>query len=101
MGFRTLPASYYVDPEYFARELAEFYERHWVCIALENEVPRAGQFVQRSIGDESLIVTRSESGAVRAFHNVCRHRGTQICDESHGAFQGRIQCPYHAWTWTL
>ena len=48
-----------------------------------------------------MIVTRDESGALQAFYNVCRHRGTRICAEEKGQFAGSIQCPYHAWTYAL
>jgi Rieske 2Fe-2S family protein len=51
--------------------------------------------------DESLIVVRDRAGAVRAFFNVCRHRGTRLCTESAGRFSQTIQCPYHAWTYGL
>ena len=47
------------------------------------------------------MVVRANDGAVRAFHNVCRHRGTRLCNDQHGAFQGSIQCPYPAWTYGL
>jgi Rieske 2Fe-2S family protein len=50
---------------------------------------------------ESLIVTRDNGGAVHAFYNVCRHRGTRICESASGRFHGSIQCPYHAWTYAL
>ena len=50
---------------------------------------------------ESLIVTRDASGTVHAFSNVCRHRGTRLCEQQAGRFRGSIQCPYHAWTYGL
>jgi Rieske 2Fe-2S family protein len=56
--------------------------------------------VREVLGD-SVLVTRSAEGAVQAFYNVCRHRGTRLCVQSEGQFAGAIQCPYHAWTYAL
>src|SRR5262249_47475561 len=53
------------------------------------------------IGNASVIVVRTESGAIAAFHNVCRHRGTLLCKAEEGQLAGRIQCSYHAWTYSL
>ena len=55
----------------------------------------------RDVAGESIIVTRDAAGALRAFFNVCRHRGTRLCMEQEGSFEGRIQCPYHGWTYRL
>jgi Rieske 2Fe-2S family protein len=57
--------------------------------------------VLRELNGESIIVTTDASGAVRAFYNVCRHRGTKLCTEAEGRFAGSIQCPYHSWTYDL
>jgi len=73
----------------------------WICAGREAEIARAGQFVLRELPGENIVVTRDSSGTVRAFHNVCRHRGTRLCTESTGSFPGSIQCPYHAWTYAL
>jgi glycine betaine catabolism A len=98
---RTLPAKYYVDESFFARELERLFRRMWICAGRAEEIARPGQFVLRELAGDSVIVTRSASGSVHAFHNVCRHRGTRLCIEASGTFQGSIQCPYHAWTYAL
>ena len=54
----------------------------------------------RTIAGESLIILRDRSGELRAFFNVCRHRGTRLCEAASGHFSETIQCPYHAWTYT-
>jgi Rieske 2Fe-2S family protein len=97
---RTLPAEYYVDREYFDREMERLFARMWVYAGREEEVDRIGRFFLRELVGESIIVTRSATG-VNAFYNVCRHRGTRLCTDSDGAFSGSIQCPYHAWTYDL
>lgn len=97
----TLPASYYVDPGHFERERERFFGERWVCVGRVEDLSTPGDYVVREICGESLIVTRDESGGFRAFYNVCRHRGTRLCTEAKGHFAGRIQCPYHAWTYGL
>jgi phenylpropionate dioxygenase-like ring-hydroxylating dioxygenase large terminal subunit len=100
-GAMTLPAQYYVDVNYFNREMDALFRRMWICAGRTEQVERPGQFFVREVVGESLIVTRSPSTEVRAFYNVCRHRGTRLCTEASGAFAGSIQCPYHAWTYDL
>jgi Rieske 2Fe-2S family protein len=100
-GASTLPAAYYVDAEFFKREMDTLFARMWICAGRSEQVERPGQFFVREVLGESVIVTRGASGAVRAFYNVCRHRGTRLCTEAAGVFAGSIQCPYHAWTYDL
>jgi Rieske 2Fe-2S family protein len=100
-GAMTLPAAYYVDAEYFKREMSALFGRMWLCAGRAESVERPGQFFVREMLGESVIVTRAQSGVVRAFYNVCRHRGTKMCTEAEGAFAGSIQCPYHSWTYDL
>jgi Rieske 2Fe-2S family protein len=105
---RTLPAPYYVDRQHFEREMDRLFARMWVCAGRVEQVERPGQFYVRELLGESIIVTRAAgdagrgaSGAVNAFYNVCRHRGTKLCTASDGVFGGSIQCPYHSWTYDL
>jgi len=63
--------------------------------------PATGDYFVRQVANASVIVTRDDQGNVRAFHNVCRHRGTMLCQQAEGKFAGRIQCQYHAWTYKL
>jgi glycine betaine catabolism A len=100
-GALTLPAKYYTDADYFAREMDVLYRRMWICAGRSQEIAAPGQFVTRDVVGESVIITRSPAGKAHAFHNVCRHRGTRLCTEASGAFGGSIQCPYHAWTYNL
>jgi glycine betaine catabolism A len=98
---KTLPGRYYTDPEGFRREMETFFFRMWVCAGRSEQIPDAGDYFVREVAGESVIVTRDAGGAIHAFHNVCRHRGTQLCREAEGKFAGRIQCPYHGWTYGL
>jgi Rieske 2Fe-2S family protein len=99
-GSLTLPAHYYIDPDHFRLELDRVFGRMWICAGRVEEVSQVGDYVLRTIGDESLIITRASDDRVNAFFNVCRHRGTQVCDAPSGHAR-RLQCPYHAWTYDL
>src|SRR5579863_6628668 len=100
-GAMTLDASWYISPEIFAREQERVFGREWLCVGREERIPKAGDFFTAECAGESLIVTRDSAGRVRAFYNVCRHRGSRMCEAASGHFQGAIQCPYHAWTYGL
>jgi Rieske 2Fe-2S family protein len=97
----SLPGRYYTDPEYYRAELEWFFLDTWFQACRAWEIPDPGDFVVREIAGESLIVIRDERGDVSAFHNVCRHRGTRLTEECSGRFAATIQCPYHAWTYSL
>ena len=61
-----------------------------------------GMFRTLQLAAQNLLIVRDDSGRLRAFHNTCRHRGSVLCDAAEGAFSnGRIVCPYHAWTYAL
>jgi Rieske 2Fe-2S family protein len=98
---QTLPGSYYTDPELFAAEMDRIFAAMWIHVGRQEEVAGRGAFVCRDIADASVLIVGDGNGAARAFHNVCRHRGTRICDAQRGTFAGSIQCPYHAWTYDL
>jgi phenylpropionate dioxygenase-like ring-hydroxylating dioxygenase large terminal subunit len=97
----TLPARFYTDPEIFRQELQTFFCEMWVCAGREERLANPGDYFLCEVAGESIIVTRDHDGALRAFYNVCRHRGTRMCREEGGKFAARIQCPYHGWTYSL
>src|SRR6266511_3902288 len=100
-GVKTLPARYYTDPAHFALELERIHFDMWLCAGRADALAAPGRYFLRQVGNASVIVLRGEDGQVRAFHNVCRHRGTLLCSQPEGALPGRIQCSYHAWTYRL
>lgn len=99
-GAQTMPREYYTSPDVLAQERERIFARQWNCIGRASRIARAGEYVVRTVAGESVIVLRGGDGELRAFFNVCRHRGTQICREASGRFSETIQCPYHAWTYT-
>ncbi|HEY9647479.1 MAG TPA: aromatic ring-hydroxylating dioxygenase subunit alpha [Chroococcidiopsis sp.] len=100
-GATTLPGRYYTSDAIFAEETEQIFYQRWVCVGRAEEVPQPGDYQLRSVGTESLIILRDKQGQVRAFYNLCRHRGTQLCPEAQGHFAGVIRCPYHAWGYGL
>ena len=102
MGPMTLPQRFYTDSDVFRAEMDRFFFSSWVCVGRDEQLAKAGEYFLAEVAGESVIVTRDARGALRAHYNVCRHRGTRMCTESSGAFKdGRIRCPYHAWTYGL
>ncbi len=98
----ALRREFYSDPRIFERDMERILLRHWFCAAHAASLPRPGDFVLAELGSESVIVVRTHEGAIRAFVNVCRHRGSRICTSRSGrAAAGRFTCPYHAWTYDL
>lgn len=97
----TLDAGYYTSGAVFRAERERIFSRSWICVGRCEQIVRAGDYFLASVDGEDLIVVRDRSNAVHAFYNVCRHRGTRLCEQSGGHFSGSIQCPYHAWTYAL
>jgi len=109
----TLPSSWYCDPGVFKREQERIFAREWLCVGREEELAAAGDYKALDVVGESILLVRNAGGKLRAFYNVCRHRGAQLCRVAGAAaapgmaVQGGITggrsivCPYHQWTYDL
>ena len=95
-----LRRDFYVAREIFEADLARIFHRHWLFAGYSFQVARPGDFFTYRVGTESIIVVHDRAGEIRAFHNVCRHRGSQICKTETGSAH-RLVCPYHRWTYEL
>ena len=96
----TLPATWYTEPGWFAREQAQIFRRAWQYAGLVEQAARPGDFFTCQVGTTPLIVVRDVTGELRAFVNVCRHRASILVSAEWG--HGKtFQCPYHAWTYDL
>jgi len=95
-----MPGEYYTSPAILAEERERIFAKQWNCVGRASALAQGGDFIVREIAGESIIVLRDSGGELRAFFNVCRHRGTRLCREASGHFSETIQCPYHAWTYT-
>ena len=100
-GSKTLPGRFYTSADLLAEERERILFRRWLCAGRSERIPGPGDYFTREIGSESVIILRDRDGVIRAFYNVCRHRGTRICEEASGRFANAITCPYHAWTYHL
>ena len=98
---KTLPGRVYTDEDWLALEMERIFGAMWLAAGRVEELAGSGAFVSRSIAGADLLLVRGQDGTIRGFHNVCRHRGTRLCDAPAGQFNGSIQCPYHAWTYGL
>jgi PAH dioxygenase large subunit len=92
-------ACIFADPQVYALERERLFAQTWLHVAHESEIPRPGDFVTRSMGEDPVIVARGRDGKVRVLLNVCRHRGRRVCAEDQGN-SAHFQCPYHGWTYT-
>ncbi|HEX7306593.1 aromatic ring-hydroxylating dioxygenase subunit alpha [Lentzea sp.] len=90
----------YTDPEIFEQEMTRIFERTWVWVAHESELPRPGTFKSTHVGRQPVIVTRDRKGVLHTMLNRCRHRGASICEKPQGEANG-FTCPYHAWSYGL
>jgi Rieske 2Fe-2S family protein len=106
---RTLPRHAYFADAIWQREKERIFGREWACAGRAEELPAPGDYRVLDLAGESILVVRTKAGALRAFYNVCRHRGCRLVLDPPatphaapaGHFAGGIRCPYHAWTYTL
>ena len=96
----TIPAHWYTDPRMFELDKKVLFERSWHFVGHTSQLPTPGSYVTARIGEEAVIVVRGKDMILRAFFNVCRHRGGPIEIEDSGCVR-MLQCKYHGWTYTL
>ena len=94
-----VPAEIWNNEAIFRAELDQVFGTCWVFVAHESEIPKAGDFVQRRIGLDPVIVTRDGTGGINVLSNYCRHRGSQVCQTDTGNSRF-FKCPYHGWTYS-
>jgi Rieske 2Fe-2S family protein len=96
----------------FAREKEHIFVREWFCAGREEELPSPGTVLVREILGESILIARTKEGELKAHYNVCRHRGSRLCDASSENRWGvmhretvtsaaTLRCPYHQWTYSM
>lgn len=97
----TLPGTDYCSPEIWERERERIFFRHWYYLGRAEGLDEPGDFATFDVAGESIFVVVDNHGGLRGFYNVCRHRGSQLCDDVAGHLRGAIKCPYHSWTYSL
>lgn len=98
-GF-TLPQRFYTHPDIFALDMDVFFHKSWMLGGFEADIPDEGDVHSIEIGSASILLVRDDDGQVRAFHNVCRHRGARLVEGSARGIS-RLVCPYHQWSYDL
>ena len=96
----SLDAPFYTSPDIFDADMDAIFSRHWIYVGVEPDVPEAGDVMTIDIGKSSILIVRDDTEQVKAFHNVCRHRGARLIDEEK-ATVGNLVCRYHSWTYNL
>ena len=98
-GMPILPVEAYTSPDWFDREQSRIFSRTWACAGLAEDLTEPGQYLSVQAGRNNLFVVMGEDRRLRAFHNLCRHRGTQLIRAVGKA--AALRCPYHDWTYDL
>ena len=91
----------YVDPEIFDLEMERIFERQWIYIGHESQIPNPGDYYRARVGRQPMIMTRDHKGQIHVLYNRCPHRGAQLCTARKGNAGKLIRCSYHAWMYEL
>ncbi|MGP8308858.1 aromatic ring-hydroxylating oxygenase subunit alpha [Vibrio sp. YIC-376] len=90
----------YISEDVYQQDLELIWYKEWIFAGHTFEINKPGEYFTLQVGQYPVIVVRDEKGEVRAFHNVCRHRGSRLCQNSKGK-NAKLVCPYHKWTFGL
>ena len=93
-----MPRGFYQTEALYGAEMRQVWQAGWLFAGFEIELPKPGDYITFAVDSTPVLVLRGDDGQVRAFHNVCRHRGTQLCRAESGHLRA-IVCPYHSWTY--
>jgi Rieske 2Fe-2S family protein len=96
----SLAQAFYRDSSIYERDVQRIYLRSWLYAGHQSEIPNTGDYFLFDFAGESVIIVRSEGGAINALINVCRHRGSRVCLEATGR-ASKLTCRYHGWTYAL
>jgi choline monooxygenase len=98
----TLIPEAYTSPEFYALEQARVFSNSWVVVGCTSQVKGPQDVLVADVAGQSIIVTRNKAGELRAFYNVCRHRGAKMLDDDCTRLRSsRVRCPYHSWAYDL
>src|SRR5436190_21717495 len=96
----SLLQTFYRHPEIYRSDVDSIWRKGWLFAGHSCEIKKPGDFFTINVDTDSVVVVRDEKGKAHALHNVCRHRGSLICEDSCGQMK-RMVCPYHQWTYAL
>jgi Rieske 2Fe-2S family protein len=96
----TLPAQLYTSEAAYQAECDAIFSRHWIAVGVDCDVEEPGDVIAVDIGTSSILILRDDEMNIRAFHNVCSHRGARLVPPGRSVV-GKLVCPYHQWTYDL
>ncbi len=96
-----LPGWTYFNEELLELEIEELFRKRWQLACHVNEVPNPGDYTTFDLAKERALIVRGKDGVLRAFHNLCRHRGSRVVGDQQGQCKSTIICPYHGWAYNL
>ena len=96
----ALDQRFYTDDDIYELEVERIINRNWILAGHDSELAEAGDYKVFKVARESAIIVRAKDGALKAYANVCRHRGSRVCLESKGNVK-KFVCPYHGWTYDI
>lgn len=96
----TLPAELYSGQDAYDADVERIFQKHWIAVGVACDVEEAGDVVALEIGPASIVILRDDNDQLRAFHNVCSHRGARLVPNGKSVV-GKLVCPYHQWTYDL
>jgi phenylpropionate dioxygenase-like ring-hydroxylating dioxygenase large terminal subunit len=94
----SLEQPFYTDPAVYSLDLERVFHRNWLFVGHANRIPNPGDYFTHEIGSDSLVFIRGDEGQVHGLFNMCRHRGSRICQDTCGHAR-KLVCPYHQWVY--
>ena len=110
---RLIPKERFTSPEWLDKEYKLLWPRVWQWACREEEIPKVGDYLEYKIGEQSVVIVRDEDESLKAYHNVCMHRGTRLVEGEHwwggrgttrnfrDMYKGKLRCVFHGWAWDL
>ncbi|QXQ07096.1 aromatic ring-hydroxylating dioxygenase subunit alpha [Sphingosinicellaceae bacterium] len=101
MGDADIAFDRYTSPEFFEREMRDLWPKVWQWACREEHLPETGDYITYDVGRYSILITRVSPTEIKAYHNVCLHRGTQLRPSESSGTATDFRCPFHGWSWNL
>ena len=96
-----LPGWTYFNSDLFELEAEKLFRQHWQLVCHESDVAKIGQFITFDLVNERAVIIKGKDGVIRAFHNLCRHRGSRVVAQERGVCKSAMVCPFHGWSFNL
>lgn len=101
LGSEDVGYDRYISPAFFQAEVEKLWPKVWQWVCREEQIPETGDYITYDVGPYSLLVVRTAPDTVKAYHNACLHRGTQLRPSETSGAANDFKCPFHGWTWSL